>query len=101
MPDTIRGDFKDTPCSDCGERGGVYLKHWGPLVPAGATAFLDSLCFFIRQEDFNRGRPPKALGPWPKFLMEAAKRAQKQGKTIQQVLDEDKAKLHQAVSDIE
>lgn len=31
MADTIRGDFPDEKCDDCGQ-GDVIFHHWGPLT---------------------------------------------------------------------
>ena len=93
MADTMRGDFGDTPCSDCGERGGVYLKHWGPLVPPGAVGFFDGPCFFIRRHERDLGRVPRPLGQkWPQFLREAARLAAEEGTSVQHVLASEAAR---------
>lgn len=62
MPDTVRGDFSDQICSDCGE-GNVEYKHWGPLVPLGASGCFDQKCITERALRFklNIG-PPVPLG---------------------------------------
>ncbi len=41
MSDTERGDFGNTPCTDCGEPK-VQYKHWGSLVPKGKLGYF---CF--------------------------------------------------------
>ena len=62
VADTIRGDFGDTPCSDCGGKGNVCVKHWGPLVPSGKIGFFDQGCLNARVEDYEAGRRPRPLG---------------------------------------
>lgn len=52
MPDTVRGDFSDQICSDCGE-GNVEFKHWGPLVPSGAVGCFDQKCITERALRLN------------------------------------------------
>lgn len=49
MPDTIRGDFPDTICSDCGEKGCVF-RHWGPLVPEGKVGDFCGYCWTRRDK---------------------------------------------------
>jgi len=44
MGDTSRGFWPKENCSDCGEVGVVFLKHWGPLVPADAIGFFCVFC---------------------------------------------------------
>jgi hypothetical protein len=67
MPDTMRRDFPDKPCSDCGdiEKGLVYLKHWGPLVPTGETGYFGPVCFEARQRESHAGFDPRPLGTRP------------------------------------
>ena len=62
MADSERGDFGDTACSDCGEKGEVCVKHWGPLVPEGVIGYFDQRCLNARNEDSIAGRPPRPLG---------------------------------------
>ena len=47
MADSVRADFPDEKCSDCGEMGCCF-KHWGPLVPEGKIGFFCSFCFSER-----------------------------------------------------
>lgn len=61
MADTIRGDFPDTNCSDCGVKGCV-ISHSGPLVPPGQTGNFCAMCFTIRNWDSKKGRLPRSLG---------------------------------------
>lgn len=62
MADTMRADFGDQPCSDCGKRGDVYIKHWGPLVPLGAVGHFDEPCWSDRMEDNRQGHVPRPFG---------------------------------------
>lgn len=62
MADTVRGDFPDVACSDCGEVGGVCFRHWGPLVPAGERGYFCGYCWSTRHEDAEQNRPPRPLG---------------------------------------
>ena len=61
MADTIRGNFPDEECSDCGKKGCV-VKHWGPLVPPGEVAFLCVTCLHLRSESSKKKEEPKPLG---------------------------------------
>ena len=70
MPDTERGDFPNTPCSDCGKIGGVYIRHWGPLVPQGKVGYFDQDCLMKRRDDSNLGRPVRPLGVQSEFPLE-------------------------------
>lgn len=60
MADTVRGDFPDSYCSDCGRRG-CALFHWGPLVPEGKTGYFCAPCFRQRGEDRDSGKEPTPL----------------------------------------
>lgn len=62
MADTVRSNFSDKECSDCAEKGHVYLCHWGPLVPPGKTGYFDRKCFMARVDDDRNGRPVRPLG---------------------------------------
>ena len=62
MADTLRGNFLNIPCSDCGKVGKVCFKHWGPLVPAGKVGGFDIECWRARMDDGNNGRPVRPLG---------------------------------------
>jgi len=53
MADTIRGDFPDKKCSDCGETGCCF-KHWGSLIPDGEIGFFCPFCFSVRSKS---GKP--------------------------------------------
>lgn len=64
MVDTERGNFPDTPCSDCGETGTAF-RHWGTLVPEGTTGNFCMFCWDQRHEAEKRGEPPKPLGVKP------------------------------------
>jgi hypothetical protein len=63
MPDTRRGSFPNTPCSDCGdeEKGQVFIEHWGPLVPAGESGFFGPNCWAARRL-LDRNGNPRPLG---------------------------------------
>jgi len=62
VADTVRGDFPDSICADCGAKGCVF-KHWGPLVvPFGERASFCGACFSTRHEDRNFGRSMRPLG---------------------------------------
>jgi hypothetical protein len=65
MADTIRGDFPNTPCSDCGG-GEVCIQHSGPLVPAGVTGFFCQPCVNERNEEWQAKQEPRALGTKPR-----------------------------------
>jgi hypothetical protein len=65
MPDTMRGDLKGTPCSDCGQSDQTEYKHWGPLVPSGTTGYFCQDCFNIRNKDRAEGREPRTLEVQP------------------------------------
>lgn len=60
MADTVRGDFPDAYCSDCGRKGCI-LSHWGPLVPNGKTGYFCASCFRQRAEDGRVGKEPAPL----------------------------------------
>ncbi len=59
MPDTQRGDFGDVSCSDCGdeEKGLVFIKHWGPLIPAGDAGLFGPNCWVARMLLDGKGKP--------------------------------------------
>ncbi len=67
MPDTLRGDFPDKNCSDCGavEKGLVYIKHWGPLVPPNTTGWFGPVCIEARRNENREGFDPRPLGTKP------------------------------------
>lgn len=62
MADTERADFGSVPCSDCGLMTGVYIKHWGPMVPPGTVGYFDGSCWRARLADHECGFPPRPLG---------------------------------------
>lgn len=67
MGDTVRGDFSDKICSDCGEKGCVF-KHRsddGALMKKGAFANFCVFCWVERNEAYSRGEEPKPLGIKP------------------------------------
>lgn len=66
-PDTEVGHFPDTECSDCGKKGGVRRKHWGPMVPPNTVGFFDMPCWLARVEDYCLGERVRPLGQkkWP------------------------------------
>jgi len=67
MADTMRGDFPDQVCSDCGgEKGEVYIKHWGPLVPPGEVGYFGPNCLVARRNENRAGLPPRPLGTKPR-----------------------------------
>ena len=47
----------------------------------------------MKLEEYMRKTPREQ---WPKFIQEAADRAARLGKTVQQVLDDDRERLHAA-----
>lgn len=49
MVDTLRGDFVDEKCSDCGELGCI-IKHWGFLVPKGEKGCFCVFCWNERMK---------------------------------------------------
>lgn len=61
MADTIRGDFENTPCSDCKQTGKVCFKHWGPLAPSGQIGYFCSTCWIERSEYFNNHGKAKPM----------------------------------------
>jgi len=61
MADTVKGDWPNACCSDCGKIGCV-IKHWGPLVPGGESGSFCVDCFTLRKIDAERGNPPKQVG---------------------------------------
>lgn len=61
MADTIRGNFSDQTCSDCGEKGCVF-KHWGSLVPPGVIGYFCAFCMNVRAKAEG---PPSSLGVKP------------------------------------
>ena len=68
MPDTLRKDFPNVRCSDCGKIGEVFLKHWGPLVPPGIVGFFDEECFKARRDDYLANRPVRPLHTMPNVV---------------------------------
>ena len=69
MADTLRGDFQDKKCSDCGEMGCCF-QHWGPLVPNGKTGSFCGFCWTERINANDRGENPKPLGAQPPGIPE-------------------------------
>ena len=53
--DTIRGDFSEEKCNDCGKIGCCF-NHWGPLVVPGEKGSFCWFCWFMRQST-NKGKP--------------------------------------------
>jgi len=53
MPDTIRGNFTDVFCSDCGKKGCTFY-HFGPLVLKGDRRFLCVNCANKRRVYYNQ-----------------------------------------------
>ena len=64
MADTIKGDFPDAKCSDCGEMGCTF-KHWGPLVPKNTVGSFCLFCWRERNDSNKEGKEPKPLGIQP------------------------------------
>ena len=64
MADTVRADFDNTPCSDCGttKQGEVTFKHWGQLVPEGTTGHFCFICLEARRTENQAGFTPRPLG---------------------------------------
>ena len=63
MADTIRGNFSNVTCSDCGSEDSVCFQHWGPLVPEGEVGYFCGFCWEARQDDVRlHHRPPRPLG---------------------------------------
>lgn len=62
MADTIWAHMPDTICSDCRQKGEVYFKHWGPLVPSGEIGFFCGCCMQARNEESALGQTPRPLG---------------------------------------
>lgn len=69
MGDTIRGNFKDISCSDCGEKG-CEFKHGGPLVPEGEFGSFCSFCWTERNDAYEKGENPRPLGIQPPGIPE-------------------------------
>lgn len=61
MADTIRSAQENINCSDCG-RLGTEFRHWGPLVPEGASGNFCGFCWHERNKDSNQGDLPRPLG---------------------------------------
>jgi len=83
MADTVRGDFPDEICSDCGEQGCAF-RHWGRLVPEGKVGHFCAFCWNERMDSSERGEPPKPLGVKPpgvpeEFLDKAVRVTTKSG----------------------
>ncbi|MFA5714486.1 MAG: hypothetical protein WC998_01935 [Candidatus Paceibacterota bacterium] len=64
MADTQRGDFPNTPCSDCGELGTTF-QHTGRLVPEGEKGNFCLFCWKQRMLIVDRKESPKPLGIKP------------------------------------
>lgn len=62
MPDTLRGQWPNTNCTDCKNVGDVCFFHQGPLVPPGESGYFCDLCFSARSADYNTGRVVRPLG---------------------------------------
>lgn len=56
MADTVRGDFSDKFCADCGHKG-CYIKHYGPLCPDSSVGYFDQ-CFSERGASRNHQPKP-------------------------------------------
>lgn len=69
----MRADFGDIPCSDCGdeEKGRVFIKHWGPLVPPGMVGWFGPNCWAARMLlDREKARPLGTLYEHREYLMD-------------------------------
>lgn len=67
MADTVRGDFPNLICSDCGEKG-CGFKHRsddGALVPKGEFGYFCGFCWQQRNEAYDSGESAKPLGMKP------------------------------------
>ena len=64
MVDTVRGDFADEVCSDCGEQGCIFV-HNGPLVLKGEMGHFCAFCWHERNRCFKEGEIQKPLGVKP------------------------------------
>jgi len=60
MADTIRADFADATCSDCGTKG-CCIKHWGPLVPSGKTGQFCGECWNARVDHYEKTGKAKPI----------------------------------------
>lgn len=69
MADTMRGNFPDLICSDCGEKSCTF-KHWGPLVPKGQIGSFCCFCWSERQDRASRGEDPLPFGVQPPGIPE-------------------------------
>ncbi len=59
-------DVWEIPCSDCGKKGGVIVRHTGlPYVPEGQVGYFDSGCSKTRKVEHEMGLPPRPLGVMP------------------------------------
>lgn len=52
MADTLRSDFPDRYCANCGSKG-CHIKHWGPLM-GYKMVYLDNCVI-----DMKEGTKPK------------------------------------------
>ena len=62
MADTIRGNFPDSICTDCGKKGCLFF-HCGPLVPpdsSGMKGFCGP-CWDTRQEYYLKNGKPMPI----------------------------------------
>ena len=66
MADTSRGDYPNELCSDCGEKGNVYIKHWGPCVPEETKGAFCENCWGARVDEYRAGLSPRQLGTKPR-----------------------------------
>ncbi len=61
MADTVRGDFIEERCSDCGKMGCV-AKHLGPLVPSGEIGTFCEWCLADRNKGWKSNDILKPIG---------------------------------------
>lgn len=62
MADTIRGDWPDMECRDCGVKGCMFV-HWGPLVPSVAGKVgLCGECWTLRDDSLSSGKAVPPVG---------------------------------------
>lgn len=69
MVDTLRGDFPEKKCSDCGILG-CDFKHWGSMVPKGKEGYFCWFCWNERVDGKTKTKTVKPLGAKPPGVSE-------------------------------
>lgn len=75
MADTLRGDWPDSTCTDCGKKG-VVFRHWGPLAPVGMLVTNCAECWRERVAYYEKNGTPKPLALHEFFAVTAGPESQ-------------------------